>query len=68
VCKMGPLRTVVQKTQPLIRLLAYIVKKSSLSVKIRKVRYFDLKSPSHIPNPSYINLVHSLSVFPWEPL
>jgi len=68
VCKMVPLRTVVQKTRSLIRQFAHIVKKSSPSVKIRKVRYCDHKSPSDIPNRSHINPVHSLSIFLWKPL
>jgi hypothetical protein len=65
LCNIVPLRTVAQKTQSLIRLLVHIVKKSSPSVKTRKVRYCDYKSPSDIPNPSHKNPVHSLSVFLW---
>jgi len=68
LCNIVSLRTVAQKTQSLIRLLAHIVKKSTPSVKTRKVRYGDHKNPSDIPNLNHINPVYSLSIFLWKPL
>ena len=68
VCKMVPWRTVVQKTQSLIRPLAHIIKKSSPSIKIRRVHYCDHRSPSDIPKLNHINPVDSLSIFIWKPL
>jgi hypothetical protein len=62
------LKTVVQKTQSLISVLAHIVKNSTPSVKIRKVRYCVHKSPLDILNLSHINPVHSFSIFLWKPL